>query len=227
MQVRDAGRRLVWIAADGKTVDPIADGRLLPSRLFAGPAPAGRHRRRRPGRRRRRGQPLRDGPARHRGTRVRTRARRRPAGRPALVGAERPIGARSRRRPRRRLRRAAQLCAATAPIRRSGRRRRRSTARPASSRRCGSATTASPSCSPTAPGGPTHLRLLARRPNGSFKRVKDFPALTGSELAATGHYLALQRGNGATGGAIDLLDADRAHPWLRRLTTGANPAWAG
>jgi hypothetical protein len=76
-------------------------------------------------------------------------------------------------------------------------------------------------------GGPTHLRLLARRPNGSFKRVKDFPALTGSELAATGHYLALQRGNGTTGGAIDLLDADRAHPWLRRMTTGVNPTWAG
>ncbi|HEY6892238.1 MAG TPA: hypothetical protein VI300_30820, partial [Solirubrobacter sp.] len=77
------------------------------------------------------------------------------------------------------------------------------------------------------PGGPAHLRLLARRPNGRFKRVKDFPALTGSELAATGHYLALQRGNTATGGAIDLLDADRAHPWLRRLTTGVNPTWAG
>ena len=41
------------------------------------------------------------------------------------------------------------------------------------------------------PGAPTHLRLLARRPNGSFKQVKDFPALTGTELAATGHYLAL------------------------------------
>ena len=26
VQVRGAGRRLVWIAADGKTVDPIADG---------------------------------------------------------------------------------------------------------------------------------------------------------------------------------------------------------
>ncbi|MDA0159161.1 PASTA domain-containing protein [Solirubrobacter ginsenosidimutans] len=77
------------------------------------------------------------------------------------------------------------------------------------------------------PGGPAHLRLLGRRPDGSFKQVKDFPALTGSELAATGHYLALQRGDSATGGAIDLLDADRAHPWLRRLTTGVNPAWAG
>jgi hypothetical protein len=77
------------------------------------------------------------------------------------------------------------------------------------------------------PGGPTHLRLLGRRPNGSFRQVKDFPALTGSELAVTGHHLALQRGTSATGGAIDLLDANRAHPWLRRLTTGVNPAWAG
>ena len=43
-------------------------------------------------------------------------------------------------------------------------------------------------------GEPAHLRLLARRSDGRFKRVKDFPKLTGGELAATGHHLALQRG---------------------------------
>jgi len=78
------------------------------------------------------------------------------------------------------------------------------------------------------PGAPAHLRLLARRANGSFRRVKDFPALTGSELAATGHYLALRRGNDGEGdGAMVLLDVDRTRPRIRSLSTGVNPAWAG
>ena len=77
------------------------------------------------------------------------------------------------------------------------------------------------------PGAPAHLRLLARRADGSFKPVKDFPALTGHELAATGHHLALRRGNGATGdGPMVLLDVTRAQPRIRSLTSGVNPAWA-
>ncbi len=70
--------------------------------------------------------------------------------------------------------------------------------------------------------GPAHLRLLARRPNGSFRQVKDFPAVTGSELTATGHHLVLRRG-----GAMELLDVDRAAPRVRGLGSGANPVWAG
>jgi hypothetical protein len=69
-------------------------------------------------------------------------------------------------------------------------------------------------------GAPAHLRLLTRRRDGRLERVKDFPALTGSELAATGHHLALRRGDHA----IVLLDAD--HPRMRRVATGDDPAWA-
>jgi PASTA domain len=77
------------------------------------------------------------------------------------------------------------------------------------------------------PGAPAHLRLLARRANGRFAPVKDFPALTGFELAATGRHLALRRGSDANGdGPIVLLDVDRAQPRLGRLGRGANPAWA-
>ncbi len=66
-------------------------------------------------------------------------------------------------------------------------------------------------------GAPAYLRLLARRANGSLKRVKDFPSLTGYELAATGDFLALRRGRHATGdGAMVLLDVDRAHPRIRQ-----------
>ena len=85
-------------------------------------------------------------------------------------------------------------------------------------------TTASPSCSPR--GAPAHLRLLARRPNGSFRPIKDFPALTGCELAATGHYprCGAERRDGD--GAMVLLDVNRAQPRIRNLTSGVNPAWA-
>jgi len=77
------------------------------------------------------------------------------------------------------------------------------------------------------PGAPAHLRLLARRADGTFKRVKDFPALTGHELAAKGRHLALRRGKDATGdGSLVLLDVDSAQPQVRRLTSGVNPAWA-
>ena len=79
-----------------------------------------------------------------------------------------------------------------------------------------------------APDARPHVRLLARRADGRFARVKDFPALTGHELAATGRHLILRRGSDATGdGALDLLDLERARPKIRTLTTGANPAWAG
>jgi hypothetical protein len=78
------------------------------------------------------------------------------------------------------------------------------------------------------PDAPAHVRLLARRANGSFRQVEDFPALTGSGLAAAGHYLALRRGQDATkDGPMVLLDLKRAHPRVRSLTTGVNPAWAG
>ena len=94
--------------------------------------------------------------------------------------------------------------------------------------RRGSETTASPCWSPTAAADRRTCGCSPAAADGSFKQVKDFPSLTGSELAATGHFLALQRGTSATGdGPIVLLDANRAHPWLRRLTSGVNPAWAG
>jgi hypothetical protein len=77
------------------------------------------------------------------------------------------------------------------------------------------------------PDAPAHLRLLTRVAGG-FKQAEDFPDLTGCELAATGHYLALRRGNCASGdGAMLLLDPDRPQPRVRGLTSGANPAWAG
>jgi beta-lactam-binding protein with PASTA domain len=77
-------------------------------------------------------------------------------------------------------------------------------------------------------GAQAHLRLLALQPDGSFKDLKDFPALTGCELAAAGHFAVLRRGNCASGdGAMILLDVDRAQPRLRGLTSGVNPAWAG
>jgi hypothetical protein len=76
-------------------------------------------------------------------------------------------------------------------------------------------------------GAPAHLRVLARRANGRFAPVRDFPELTGFELAVTGHQLALRRGNHEAGdGAIVLLDVDRAQPRVRTLGSGANPAWA-
>jgi dipeptidyl aminopeptidase/acylaminoacyl peptidase len=72
-------------------------------------------------------------------------------------------------------------------------------------------------------GARAHLRVLARRPNGTFRRAKDFPALTGSELAATGHDVVLRRGDGS----LALLDVDRAQPLVRGLARGSNPVWAG
>jgi hypothetical protein len=77
-------------------------------------------------------------------------------------------------------------------------------------------------------GAPAHLRLLAQRVDGSFAPAKDFPQLTGCELAATGDQLALRGGNCASGdGAMVLLDVDRKQPRLRGLSSGVNPAWAG
>jgi hypothetical protein len=73
---------------------------------------------------------------------------------------------------------------------------------------------------------PAHLRLLARS-HGTFKVVKDFPELTGFELATTGHYLALRRGTSDTAdGPMVLLDLTRAKPRVRTLANGTNPAWA-
>jgi len=77
-------------------------------------------------------------------------------------------------------------------------------------------------------GAQAHLRLLALQPDGSFKDLKDFPALTGCELAAAGHFVVLRRGNCTSGdGAMILLDTDLAQPRVRGLTSGVNPAWAG
>jgi hypothetical protein len=76
------------------------------------------------------------------------------------------------------------------------------------------------------PSAPAHLRLLARS-HGTFKVVKDYPDLTGFELAATGHDLALRRGTSDTSdGPIVLLDLTRAKPRVRTLATGVDPAWA-
>ena len=70
-------------------------------------------------------------------------------------------------------------------------------------------------------GAKPHVRLLARRADGTFNRVRDFKALTGSELAATDHFLALRNGK-----SLNLIDVDRAQPQIRDLGTGVNPAWA-
>ena len=76
------------------------------------------------------------------------------------------------------------------------------------------------------PGAAAHLRLLARSTNAKFQTVRDFPTLTGSELAASSHFLALRRGKGTTGdGAIVLLDVNQARPRLRNLSNGMNLAW--
>jgi hypothetical protein len=76
------------------------------------------------------------------------------------------------------------------------------------------------------PSAPAHLRLLARA-HGAYKVVKDFPELTGFELAATGHYLALRRGTSDTAdGPMVLLDLKRAKPRVRTLASGTDPAWA-
>jgi hypothetical protein len=79
----------------------------------------------------------------------------------------------------------------------------------------------------SSPSAPAHLRLLSRKSDGMFATAKDFPALTGSELAGTGHFLALQRGSNASAdGEMLLIDIDRPQPRVRRLTSGTNPAWA-
>ncbi len=70
-------------------------------------------------------------------------------------------------------------------------------------------------------GARPHVRLLARRADGSFDRVRDFKALTGSELAAAGRHLALRSDK-----TLTLIDVDRAQPRVRDLGTGVNPAWA-
>lgn len=75
---------------------------------------------------------------------------------------------------------------------------------------------------------PAHLRLLTRRPDGTFVPLKDFPTLTGHELAATGRHVALRGGERASAdGAITLLDVTRERPRVGRLPSGVNPAWAG
>lgn len=76
------------------------------------------------------------------------------------------------------------------------------------------------------PSAPAHLRLLART-HGAYKVIKDFPELTGFELAASGHFLALRRGSRDTAdGPIVLLDLKRAKPRRRTLASGTNPAWS-
>jgi hypothetical protein len=75
------------------------------------------------------------------------------------------------------------------------------------------------------PSAPAHLRLLTRA-HGAFQVVKDFPELTGFELAATGRYLALRRGTSDTAdGPIVLLNLERANPRVRTLASGINPVW--
>jgi hypothetical protein len=77
------------------------------------------------------------------------------------------------------------------------------------------------------PGAPAHLRLLALRADGTLEHLKDFPSLTGHELAAKGRHLALRRGKDAKGdGSLVLLDVKQAQPRVRRLSSGVNPAWA-
>jgi hypothetical protein len=221
VQVRDVGRRLVWIAADGKTVDPIAEGGYYRptyspgQRLLAVIAADGQ------------GDAADAGnlcvmdphdtgtpacaPALAHGRRV-GRPSWAPNGRSLVVLSAGPNGdynellsfAPNGADP-------AQWAAPTVGYRSSG----IQSAAWVGNDRIAVLLAARA-------GAQAHLRLLARRPNGSFKQVKDFPALTGSELAATGHYLALQRG-----GSMILLDVDRAHPRIRGLTTGVNPAWAG
>jgi hypothetical protein len=76
------------------------------------------------------------------------------------------------------------------------------------------------------PNGAAHLRLLSRKPDGTFVAAKEFPELTGSELAGTGTLLVLQRASDASDdGAMTLLDIDRPQPRVRRLASGTNPAW--
>ena len=73
---------------------------------------------------------------------------------------------------------------------------------------------------------PAHLRLLTRGTNGRLKATKDFPALTGHELAAAGRHVALRRGDDAADdGPMLLLDTRRASPRVRTLPSGVNPAW--
>lgn len=74
-------------------------------------------------------------------------------------------------------------------------------------------------------GARPHLRILTRRAGGQLETTKDFPALTGSELAASGHHVALRRGSDAQDGPITLLDVDRDRPRLRDLPSGVNPTW--
>jgi hypothetical protein len=75
-------------------------------------------------------------------------------------------------------------------------------------------------------GGEAHLRLLTRGTNGRLKATKDFPALTGHELAAAGRHLALRRGDDAADdGPMLLLDTRRDQPRVRTLPRGVNPAW--
>ncbi|MBE2320883.1 PASTA domain-containing protein [Solirubrobacter sp. CPCC 204708] len=76
------------------------------------------------------------------------------------------------------------------------------------------------------PGAPAHVRLLARAADGRFTVLKDFPRLTGFELAAHGHRLALRRGTrAADDGKVDLLDLKRERPRVRTLAHGVNPAF--
>ncbi|RKQ91207.1 PASTA domain-containing protein [Solirubrobacter pauli] len=75
---------------------------------------------------------------------------------------------------------------------------------------------------------PAHLRLLTRRPDGTFAPLKDFPSLTGHELAASGRHVALRGGERSSAdGTITLLDVTRERPRVGRLPNGVNPAWAG
>ena len=76
-------------------------------------------------------------------------------------------------------------------------------------------------------GGAAHLRLLTRGTNGRLKATKDFPALTGHELAAAGRHVALRRGDDAADdGPMLLLDTRRASRACGRCPAASTPPGA-
>jgi hypothetical protein len=74
-------------------------------------------------------------------------------------------------------------------------------------------------------GGAAHLRVLERGTGGAFTAAKAFPAHTGHELAAMGEHVALRRGAAAQDGPMVLLDVARSQPRVRALPSGMNPTW--
>jgi hypothetical protein len=75
-------------------------------------------------------------------------------------------------------------------------------------------------------GRAAHVRVLERRADGRFTAAKAFPAHTGHELAAVGEHVALRRGKVAQDGPMVLLDLARSRPRVRALPNGVNPTWA-